>query len=1511
METSHSQDIAAADTLATEQTYQDSIIGKRLPDWLRKASAEQLSALGDAMRHSLVVRQRLSKALARIQSIDNFAINALEKALKERFADDYNVRRWKFISGHREPVINQQPVGAHLTEVVYEETPLLEAALRNFTAAESVAGGQPKGNRLNNAQAGNIRPPSAIEFARLCRDTDVGGQYQRHLDSVLQPQIGGGTGDNIAQLLASSHRYTMLTDAYEARLKGVLTESELQLVVGLCDVGRLGRLDGDPVVAMQLNLLGCALEQIVVLNVFDEGVLSTTTKRVLVHIPGDPNGAWTVCKSLRYLANELGRRLRSSQYQRFFSRFVRRRDSQRFFSVVIPAYADLAIWANINLKEHVLAYRRPLFEKLAEARIRQIKDDAAMIAVPVADLDREVQREHDQRLAAEGWALLGLAGFFVPAIGAALLAVNAWQLLGEVYHGIDAWHEGDTSEAFDHLLNVAIDLAVIAATAVGVSVVSRVWQRSSVVDALVPAHLEDGSTKLWSQDLTLFRSAQPVPQATRDSLGVHRLAEQSWIEMDGRYYAVVERASAGQWQLRPKDGHGPLLRHNDAGAWRLWCEQPAEWEETQRMFRRLGGAFGELDAEQIDLVLSIHGLGNDDLRALHVYAQAPSPELQDSVTRIRLDQRIRNLVRRLRSGESVEDITVLHHAQGLPGAAGLSDQNLAELAWNERRQLFQRLYDSLQDSDGPGVVALRRVFPSLHSSAANVLVGRASTADRQRLLDTGRVALHLAEAARASVQQIRVARAYEAFVIDTSQNADVARVALGMLEHLPGTAGVQWRLIEGHAAGPQLLVTGEAPTTFSLIHLNGAFQLLDGNGSSIGDAGELFEVMAMAYDEPQREAMGIADPFAHNVRVLLGRQAVRRREQVVSLLSARGRTGWFHPPQRLADGRIGYPLSGRGSAGSARRGRPQSLFAMVRALYPSFTDAQVIAWINDMQHAGIRIETELARLSQELEQLNSTLHHWASQPDNAGVRDDRHYFRESLVNCWQRTASLGPSTSEHLVNYRFTLYGAEIGALPELPAQISFSHVFELALLGMGLREIPDGFMRAFTQLRILELPGNRLNRVPQQLAQLEHLRELDLFNNQIVLDEAQGAILANCEALEYLNLSYNPLGRSFSLRRLIRLRRLHLRQTGINRLPYAILDCPDLLLADLRENQITELSEHFYHSPPWLRRIILLADNPLTAQEALRFQASLSDTGAVAHHAVAAEGSVTIRQRWLDATNSLTRDEWSARWEDLENQPGSIDFFDMLRRLLETADFQQNGQALANRVFTMIRAMNDHASLREALLSHITRDLPDLSCQDSVALCFSNLELRMLVWRAESSADNPQAALLYLGRQLWRLDEVDRIALEDIQARRASGSNPDQIEVALAYRLALRDALDLPAQPSDMLFGEVAGLDAQRIARTLARVEAAETPEQLAQSLVAREFWQEHLLRTHRTRFDTIDAPFHDRLAVLMDAETVPEGERVAQMNSVRDARLAAQRALMLELTLTLLRGTSGHSIP
>lgn len=143
-----------------------------------------------------------------------------------------------------------------------------------------------------------------------------------------------------------------------------------------------------------------------------------------------------------------------------------------------------------------------------------------MIAVPVARLDREVQRQHDLRLEAEGWALLNLASFFLPGLGLALLAVTACELLGEVYHGAEAWQEGDSQEALDHLTHVATDLAVLATTVAGVGVARRVWARSAQVDAMVPARLEDGTEKLWQHDLTPFQSQAPVAASSRDALGI-------------------------------------------------------------------------------------------------------------------------------------------------------------------------------------------------------------------------------------------------------------------------------------------------------------------------------------------------------------------------------------------------------------------------------------------------------------------------------------------------------------------------------------------------------------------------------------------------------------------------------------------------------------------------------------------------------------------------------------------------------------------------------------------------------------------------------------------------------------------------------------------------------------------------------------------------------------------------------------------------------------------------------
>lgn len=121
------------------------------------------------------------------------------------------------------------------------------------------------------------------------------------------------------------------------------------------------------------------------------------------------------------------------------------------------------------------------------------------------------------------------------------------------------------------------------------------------------------------------------------------------MNMQGYFYEVVQ-GDDEQWRMLPKQGHGPQLRHNGAGAWRVWCEQPVEWDDTHRMFRRLGGEFRQLEDDQIDQVLAIHGMEADALRGLHVCGQAPHACLVDTVSRVRLANRIKLLVSQLRGG---------------------------------------------------------------------------------------------------------------------------------------------------------------------------------------------------------------------------------------------------------------------------------------------------------------------------------------------------------------------------------------------------------------------------------------------------------------------------------------------------------------------------------------------------------------------------------------------------------------------------------------------------------------------------------------------------------------------------------------------------------------------------------------------------------------------------------------------------------------------------------------------
>jgi hypothetical protein len=1484
-----------ASVLAAELAFQDRFIVRRLPLWLSAAKPAHRNILDEAVRESVRYRQQVQAVLGRIEDLHGFAASRLQAALDLRYTPPLVVDSLGYSLGQRgKPVSSIGPVRTPIMGYEYHQVPLVEAALRNFTLDETTLGGQPPDNGIVDEQDVPQAAPTALQFAKLCRELDMGEQYQQHLSEVLTP----ASGEGIAAPLQGLLRNAMLVDACQARFDGVLTDAELQRVINLCQGQPLGLLDGHRVVAKQLKILGCTLQQVVVLDALDErfSPLFTRSSRVLVYIPGDPLGAWSAFDDLATFARKvLDKRLRDSGYQAFFRRFVLLRDSYRFFTQVLENYGDLPPWATRDLDEAMQAYPDDLFTSLVQARVAQIKDDAALLAMPVASIDRNVQQEQAQWLEQLGWTALVGASFFVPGLGLVLLAVSAWEMLTEVFQGLEAWREGDIGEATDHLLNVAKDAAMLAATAAGATLAQRAWARSRFVDGLVPARMDDGTHKLWNQDLTPYRETPPPTASAEDGAGIRRLDTRQWVAMDGFHYRVEAGPEPGQWQLPTRQGHSPLIVGNGAGAWRLWSAQPHEWADDRRLLRSLGRPFTQLDDAHVAQVLTSHDMRTEHLRALHILHQAPPAELADTALRLRLDTRIGAFVEQLGAGQSPTDITLLQHAQRLPDAAGLTGTALGERLVGQRPALLASMYNAVQETDSAEGAVLRRLFPSLTQRSAEQLLREASAEDFAQLRDRGRVGLRLGQAARLSALRIRVARVYEGMQIDAGQNLDTARVVLGLLKHLPGGEDTGWRLFDLYRSEHALFSTAGGGRTLDLLHVNGQFRVLEANGGVIAERQGLFQALVRAFDTRQLQGMGLTEPYAERLREKVLGLAVEHRQAIEQGFGKRLNEPWFIAPQRLSDGRMGYPLSGR-APGGYLSDRPRALLSWVRMIYPDFTDQQVDAWIAQVLAADRDVATELDRLDREFTALRRALRTWTAEADTARIKGDREHLTNHLLVGWQRVGAVGPEGARPIENLRLTVYGIKPGGLPELPPGTSFAHITELGLPDMQLRQVPSSFLAAFPRLAWLDLSGSRLARIPDGIERMEHLRGLVLANNRIVLNAQQSTALANCWGLEHLNLSHNPLGRAFSVADLTGLRLLDLRNTGIGRLPPGLLDLRHLLMADLRGNAISEMPEAFFTRPAILRRALRLDGNTFHALQWQRL------TRSIASAAREVEGSIALlrfeeqqldgiepRERWASEVPVTQRGLLVASWDKVLTYQGTDPLFRVLRQLLRSADFMRQPGNMAQRVFTVLDEMASDPELCQALVD-VAND--EWGCRDGATWCFSNLEIEIRVWHAsQGDAASGELALFRLARQLWRLDEVDRIAVQDILGR---GGDPDQSEVGLAYRVGLRERLDLPIETTSMSYSAVAGVSQPMLDQAYGRVLAAESPERLVGAAVDRTFWQAYLQRTYPDRFAAMNEPFQQRLQALEDGGTDHE----ALASTIHVDQQVARRELMLELT-------------
>ncbi|MFD2644958.1 NEL-type E3 ubiquitin ligase domain-containing protein [Pseudomonas japonica] len=1463
----------------------DRFIAGNAPDWLKDASIEELDELKSSLATHQRCQARVGTLLAALQAPDAFALPRLTAALRPLGCDPQTPRAlWREVRLRVEfspfrvtevdlPVFRYYPV----------DTELLPRLLQNFSAEQAGAGFYYPGAGV--VEDGRLLACAPARLAAACRALDLGGQYQRHLDEVLTPRDAQARQE-VLDLLAADRRATLVAQARCAYLKGDIDADAQQLLLDFAADGPTP----SHVRCCTLQLFGFSVPGAMLLEI--AGTAPTLAGQRLLHLPGDPLKPVRQFPSSSLLNDELATDLRYERYVEFFTRQLERDDRLSFLGKLRSAMTQV----RPQLQAQGLASTGDSFAGLARRQIERIKSDAALLLVPTASIDQVVHRQRVQALESAGLTVVSVLASFIPGVGELMLVGLVKDLLSEVYEGVVDWSHGQREEALGHLLGVVGNLTLSAVVAGGSTLALRELRRSAFVDNLLPVSREAAAPRLCAPDHGRYRAPLTLASASgADGL----LSEQGrhWWRCDEQLFEVRQASISERWRIvhpsRPR-AWTPELTGNGDGAWWHAGEHPLQWQGSAYLLRRLGPRSEGLSATLCEQAALICGYDQARLRGLLVERRPMPVALVQVLDDFRLQARITRFFTQLADGTAapaLDQELCTAARQLLVQAPAVGDERLA---WRAAEQsLGGALFEHFAAATTPSLDAqglkLQRAFPALPGPFVQSLLDAAEVSARA----DGRIPLALQEQARDSVREVRILRALEGLYLDARCAGDTVRMVFSLFRQLPRwPRGLSFELREGAFEGPvleRLLPTPDAREMRVLVGTRGRYAAFDGQGGALGDASvSLFQALVDGLGATHCATLGYAgDNPATALRAMLREQASADRERLPGLLGMSVRPGTFRAPRRFADGRLGYPLSGRGLPGRT------TLTGMVRNLYPGFNDLEASVWLDELHQQHGDPMSELLRLQDSLRSLDRTLARWQQETSLAG-RSARRRVADEIRRCWCRQTPPVCDVDGRIIGYRLRLGRSQVGNLPELPDSVDFAHVVDLVLSGSGQWRRLDGFLRRFTRLRWLDLGQNGCSEMPSALASMTQLRELYLDGNNIHLSHAGQATLSTLTRLEVLNLDRNPLGRVPDVSHLPRLRRLSLRGTGIRALPEGLPSRPFLELADLRGNQLSLLPEAFFSAPARIRSATVLFGNPLRDEVRERlWQAGEAD--GLAASALEPDG---VREQWLAGMHDTLLRERDEQWQGLRGEPGSQGFFSLLGNLLDTADYRLAPAHLQERVWQMIGAAVESSVLRESLFE--LANAPT-TCIDSVSSAFSVLDVRLQVSLARTRVPDGEqgAALLAFARRLFRLDRVEQFARQVITQRQTLGQTVDEVEVSLAFRVRLADALALPGQPRHMQFGDIAAVSEQDLKRAKDTVETAEGSPALADFIARQDFWLEHLRERHAVDFRRVEGQFWDRLERLCEQrDQLAEGDYLQRMNQLGAERETALHEQARRLT-------------
>lgn len=855
----------------------------------------------------------------------------------------------------------------------------------------------------------------------------------------------------------------------------------------------------------------------------------------------------------------------------------------------------------------------------------------------------------------------------------------------------------------------------------------------------------------------------------------------------------------------------------------------------------------------------------------------------------------------------------------------------------------------------PPLQRLKDRFPYLPNRSVEALYRQATRREALQLSDLDQpIPLRLAEQAQVLNSQARVSQAIEGVCRPALHGDDSDRLALRLLEFLPGWPDdLRLELRVGSTSGVQLETVG--PATASevkyLVREAGGIRAYDGNGLSLNNLpgkGEhnLFASILKALPDRARLSMALQIHDSQVLGARLAELALADHPRVARIISTPAVHPWFRP---------GLGLRGGGSAVGRLR-TDVNLRSRVRQLYPQMNDERASHYLSQLQReVGIeQLQARVAQLERDYQALDQNLTAWA------GTHRDHLEAARRIRSCWQRQEpplSFGRAPRQRM-GLHLSLSELELQSLPTLGCQMD--SVLHLELDSVQLGSLPPGFLASFPELDTLSLPNTNLTTVPEEITRLTELSTLDLSSNRLNLDAQAYTRLAALPRLENLYMSECELDSARLLHVLSTRRQLRSVSLNSNRI---VLDAMDVeVLAGFTRLRELFLSDNPLTRAPDVSGMSRLRILGLIGTEISAWPRGLEHLSHLENVYLQRNRITTLPELWLAATNR-TR----AAAIGLEGNPLDMPSSDRLLEFIDEQQLQTDGQAgdleggvvdfgiermdliqaIATGGWGPVVGIPAEADFLLSGVSDVRRaQWQQLKAEQRSGPLFVIIErlgstadaqqvpqvLRNRAWTLLDAASESQA----LRQRLFEVAEQPRcrdaviaqfalleeeVLLFRAEARVANGQaegaellglarglfqrgvlaeyasrlpGGEQIEGYLALCIRFESEFNLPPVARTMLYADVSGLTEAhyRAARTLLQSEF--DGPLMVQSISDRTFWQSYLRNRHPARFSTLS----DRFAERQEALDVDAPDYGQQANNLRDTYEAAEQDLLVQLT-------------